>query len=550
MLQFLSIRNFALIEKTEIHFSEGFSVITGETGAGKSILLGALGHVLGKRADLSSLMDKEEKCVIEAHFDLSAYQLRAFFEAHDLDYDTHTILRREILPSGKSRAFVNDVPVTLPDLQELGSHLIDIHSQQQTRTLTEETVQLEILDTLAGQLADVDAFRKQLDQLKADRRERQRWVDQMAALQRDADYNQYLLEELRQAQLREGMQEEWEQALQELGGAEAIKEALARSSSSIYADEIGVRAQLREIRSALQKIASFNPLYLELLERVTQAEIEVDDIGREMEAALARVNDDPAELQRVEDRLRILYDLQRKHQVATVAELLEIEQRLDSTVSSGDACEAQISALEEKIMRHEAELLARAEALHKGRIAALPQIQSRMEDLLAQLGMPHARFDIRLIDADSFRPDGKDEIRWLFSANKGAAPGLLSKTASGGEMSRIMLVVKAILSSYRKLPTVIFDEIDTGVSGEVAGQMGNILQQMAAEMQVIAITHLPQIAAKGQHHFKVFKKTEGERTVSGLESLTEEGRIAEIAEMLSGKAPSESALTHARSLLN
>ncbi len=550
MLQFLSIRNFALIEKTEIHFSDGFSVITGETGAGKSILLGALGHVLGKRADLSSLMDKEEKCVIEAHFDLSGYELESFFETHDLDYDTHTILRREILPSGKSRAFVNDSPVTLPDLQELGSYLIDIHSQQQTRTLSDETVQLEILDTLAGQRPVVEAFRKQLDQLKSDRRERQRWVDQLSTAQRDADYNQYLLEELRQAQLRDGLQEEWEQALHELGGAETIKEALGRSVASVFSDEVGIRAQLRDVRSALQKIAAFNTGYAELLERVTQTEIEIDDIGREMEAALSRVNDDPSELQRVEERLRVLYDLQRKHQVTTVAALLEIQERLETEVLSGDAFEAAIAELDQKIAQHEAELSEHAAALHAGRQGAIPNIQTQMETLLAQLGMPHAHFDIRLTDADAFRPDGKDEIRWLFSANKGTAPGLLSKTASGGEMSRIMLVVKAILSGYRQLPTIIFDEIDTGVSGEVAGQVGRILEQMGEGMQVIAITHLPQIAAKGRQHFRVFKKTEGERTISGLELLSEEGRIGEIAEMLSGKAPSESALAHARTLLN
>jgi len=550
MLQFLSIRNFALIEKTEIRFSEGFTVITGETGAGKSILLGALGHVIGKRADLSSLMDKEEKCVIEAHFDLSGYELEPFFEEHDLDYDVHTILRREILPSGKSRAFVNDSPVTLPDLQELGSHLIDIHSQQQTRTLSEESVQLEILDTLAGQLTLVGQFREQLEQLRVDRRERQRLADQLSSAHRDADYNQYLLEELQKAELREGMQEEWEQALQELGGAESVKEALGRSAAAIFGEEQGIRSQLREVRSALHKIASLNTAYAELLERVTQSEIEIDDIGREMEALLARVNDDPMELQRVEDRLRLLYDLQRKHQVSTVASLLDIQNKLETEVLSGDALESAIAALDEKNAKAEQQLVELSQLIREGRVKAIPQIKEQMEALLAQLGIPHARFEIRLSESSDFRSDGKDEIKWLFSANKGSEPGLLSKTASGGEMSRIMLVVKAIVSRYRKLPTIIFDEIDTGVSGEVAGQMGRILQQMASDMQVIAITHLPQIAARGRSHFRVFKRTEGERTTSGLESLSEEGRISEIAEMLSGKPPSESALHHARTLLN
>lgn len=550
MLQYLSIRNFALIEKTEIHFSKGFSVITGETGAGKSILLGALGHVLGKRADLSSLKDKEEKCVIEAHFDISGYGLRPFFDGRDLDYEEVTILRREILPSGKSRAFVNDSPVTLPDLQDLGSFLIDIHSQQQTRVLSEEEFQLEVLDALSGNRLLLDAFAEQLKQLRSDKKEKLRLEEILKHNVRDADYNTYLLKELQEANLSDGQQEELEATLGGLSNAEAIKEAFGKASDSIYNEEIGIRKQLRDIRSSLQKIVAFHPDYAKLLERITESEIEIGDIARDMDQLSGKISDDPKALERVEEQLRVIYDLQRKHHVGTVAELLDIRQKLETEVSSGEELQEAISKLESLIASAEKEMEEKASVIRAKRSAAIPSLKEKLEASLSQLGMPYARFDIELTESATFRNNGKDDIRFLFSANKGSAPGLLAKTASGGEMSRIMLSVKALLSQYQKLPTIIFDEIDTGVSGEIANRMGAIMQEMGEGMQVISITHLPQIAARGAQHFRVFKATEGEQTVSGLELLSDDSRVLEIAEMLSGKSPSDSAINHAKALLN
>lgn len=550
MLHYLSIRNFALIEKTEIRFSGGFSVITGETGAGKSILLGALGHVLGKRADLSSLQDKEQKCVIEAHFDISGHGLHSFFEERDLDYDDTTILRREILPSGKSRAFVNDSPVNLTDLQELGNFLIDIHSQQQTRVLSEEAFQFELLDALSDNASRVADYTSLLAELRRDQKIKQRLQEAVAAALRDADYNTYLYNELQEAQLTEGMQEELEAAQLALGSAETIREALGRSTALIHDEEYGVRKQLRELRAALQKIASLHPDYEQLLKRIEESGIELDDIARDMDLLARKVTDDPKELERVEEKLRVLYDLQRKHHVTTVAELLAIQQKLAEQVVSGEELQEKISEIDGRIRQAETELEAQAAIIRDNRKKAIPPLVEKLEASLAGLGMPHAHFRIELIPSETFRGNGKDCLQFLFSANKGLAPGLLSKTASGGEMSRIMLSVKSILSQYKKLPAIIFDEIDTGVSGEMAGRMGAIMQEMGEGMQVIAITHLPQIAARGAQHFKVFKTTEGGRTTSGLELLSDEGRVLEIAEMLSGKSPSDSAINHAKALLN
>lgn len=549
MLTSLSIKNFALIEQLDIRFSNEFSIITGETGAGKSILLGALGLVLGRRADLTSLKDKEQKCVIEAHFEIKPYALQPFFEENDLDYEETTIIRREILPSGKSRAFVNDSPVNLQELQELGDFLLDIHSQHQTRELTDEAYQLQILDALARHQDVLLDYKIRLSRYKNIRTQLKQLQSEKDALLKEQDYNSFLLEELLSANLKDGEQEELEATFEKLSNVEFIREALDKSLMIANEEQIGVIQNLKEIKGALQKIAPLSKEYQELSERLSSVLIEFDDIADEIQRHTDALMSDPEQLELANQKLQHIYSLQKKHQVNTVAELLDIQNALDEKVVQADDMDARIEAL----TREEAEikeiLNGLAETLSANRVKAAPVLIGQITEILAELGMPNARFEFEIRPSETFLPSGKDEVQLLFAANKGTSFGLLKKVASGGEMSRIMLAVKAILANYTKLPTIIFDEIDTGVSGEIAHKMGDIMKKMSRKMQVFAITHLPQIAAKGNQHYKVFKSVQGETTVSELKLLNTDERIVEIAEMLSGKDISDSALNHAKSLL-
>lgn len=550
MLASLSIKNFALIEKLSIDFSKGFSIITGETGAGKSILLGALGLVLGKRADLTSLKDKEEKCVIEAQFDLSKYNLKPFFEANDLDYEDQTIIRREILPSGKSRAFINDSPVNLNELQELGIFLIDIHSQHQTQELSDENIQFQIIDAIAGNLDLVVEFASLLKTYKQDKSKLSDLFSDLKEAKKEQDYNAFLLEELLAAKLISGQQEEFESTFEQLNNVEFIKENLDKSLAIANEEQFGVLQNLKEIKVALQKIALMSADYNTLFERTNSMVIELDDIVSEINILSEKLVNDPEKLDLINQKLQVLYSLQKKHQVSTIDELLEIQNELESKVVSVDNLENDIKKLETAIEIKVSELNSKAIIIRENRLKAVPVLSEKLIYFLEQLGMPNARFKIEVKETPSFSPNGKDEIQFLFSANKGSDFGLLKKVASGGEMSRIMLAVKAILAQYSKLPTIIFDEIDTGVSGEIANKMSEIMKRMSEDMQVFAITHLPQIAAKGNEHFKVFKTTIGNQTQSELKLLTNEERVVEIAEMLSGKDISDSAINHAKALLN
>ena len=552
MLTSLSISNFALIEKLSIDFSGGFSVITGETGAGKSILLGALGLVLGKRADLTSLKNKDEKCVIEAHFRISGYQLQDFFAANDLDYDDLTILRREILPSGKSRAFVNDSPVNLNELQELGVLLIDIHSQHQTQELSEEHIQFQIIDVIAANQTVLSDYATVLKAYKHDKSQLRDLLSQISEARKEQDYNAFLLNELTEANLEAGQQQDWESELEQLGNVELIKENLLRSIAMANEEQMGVLTGLKEIKASLQKIASFSPLYNDLHERSNSLIIELDDVVSELESQVEKLTDDPERLEMISQRLQLLYNLQKKHQAPTVAELLAIQTDLESKVAIVDTLEDGIKALETALTKNNEMLDKLAAEIHQKRQQAIPILTGKLQQYLSQLGMPNARFNIELEPSESFNYNGKDNLRFLFSANKGSDFGLMKKVASGGEMSRIMLAVKAILSQAKstQLPTIIFDEIDTGVSGEIANKMAAIMKEMSGSMQVFAITHLPQIAAKGAMHFKVYKKIVNEQTQSELQLLTEDERVVEIAEMLSGKDASDSAINHAKALLN
>ena len=550
MLASLSISNFALIDKLGIDFSDGFSIITGETGAGKSILLGALGLVLGKRADLSSLKNKEEKCVIEAHFQIANYKLQPFFESNDLDYEDETIIRREILPSGKSRAFINDSPVNLQELQELSVFLIDIHSQHQTQELSEELFQFQIIDSVAHNQENINLYSAILSSFKKDKSQLSTLTSKLQSLLKEQDYNTFLLEELLSANLKVKDQEELEQVYEQLNNVEFIKENIDKSLALANEEQFGILQNLKEIKIALQKTIAFSPEYQSLFDRINSVTIEFDDIISELSQQTENLVHDPENLELVNQKLQNIYNLQKKHQVNSVAELLDIQNDLDNKVVSVVELEFEINKLAAKIEKATTELDTLAINIRNNRLKAVPVLSEKLIFILEQLGMPNVRFNMELKETDHYFANGKDELQFLFSANKGSDFGLLKKVASGGELSRIMLAVKGILAQYSSLPTIIFDEIDTGVSGEIANKMAAIMKDMSGKMQVFSITHLPQIAAKGKMHYKVYKSIQGNTTISELKLLTFEERIVEIAEMLSGKDISDSALNHAKALLN
>lgn len=550
MITSLSIKNYALIEKLTIDFSKGFSTITGETGAGKSIILGALGLVLGKRADLTSLKNKEEKCIIEAHFEISKYNLLPFFDANDLDYENDTIIRREILPSGKSRAFINDSPVNLQELQELSLFLIDIHSQQQTQELSDENVQFEIIDAIANNKEIILEYHTLLKSYKSDKSRLNSLLKRQSESKKEQEYKTFLLDELIAAQLKSGEQESLEADFEKLNNVEIIKESIDRSLAVANEEQIGVLHNLNEIKVSLQKIASFSNEYHSLLDRITSLTIEFDDISDEMIRCSEKLINDPEQLDLISQKLQVIFTLQKKHQVLSVDELLQIQGNLENSVLELGNMEEEITTLTLSIKQKTVELDAFATTIHNNRLVSIPVLSQKLITILETLGMPNVRFNIDINMTETYFQNGKDELQFLFSANKGTDFGLLKKVASGGEMSRIMLAVKAILAQYSKLPTLIFDEIDTGVSGEIAIRMGEIMKEMSQKMQIFAITHLPQIAAKGNAHFKVFKSTVGEDTQSELKLLNDDERIVEIAQMLSGNVVSDSALNHAKALLN
>ena len=550
MITSLSIENFALIEKLSIDFSSGFSTITGETGAGKSILLGALGLVLGKRADLTSLKNKNEKCIIEAHFQIANYNLHSFFSSNDLDYEEETIIRREILPSGKSRAFINDTPVNLQELQDLSLFLIDIHSQHQTQELSEEDFQFQIIDSIANNQDLISKYDSQLKLYKKQKSDLSQLNLQIQNALNEQDYNTFLLKELVEADIANCDQSELEATLEKLSNVESIKENLVKAELLAHEEQFGVLHNLKEMRVALQKASGFSATYHSLFERLNSVLIELDDISRDLKNESENLINDPELLENVNHKLQLIYSLQKKHQVLTLDELLVIQNELDRKIISIADVEAQIQFLEKSIKENEFQLNQLAHEIHENRVKVIPILVEKLIQILEQLGMPNARFDIKINETASYFKNGKDELQFLFSANKGSDFGVVKKVASGGELSRIMLAVKAILAKYSKLPTIIFDEIDTGVSGEIANKMGDIMKEMSQTMQVFTITHLPQIAAKGSTHFKVFKTVLNEQTHSELKRLSNEERVLEIAQMLSGMQVSDSAINHAKALLD
>ncbi|MBW1297512.1 DNA repair protein RecN [Aquimarina litoralis] len=550
MLRSLSIKNFALIEQLQVSFDAGLITITGETGAGKSLLLGALGLLLGKRADLSSIKDSANKCSIEGVFDIEKYNLIPFFEDEDLDYESETIIRREILPSGKSRAFINDTPVTLSSLNKLGLKLIDIHSQHQTLEVTTNDFQFEVLDALSETDREIQSYKRGLSLLKTKEKEERLLLDSQQELTKEHDYNSFLLNELLEAKLQSGELAQLEERYETLINIEEIQERLSGSVSLVSSEEVGISDLLNTLKANLSKIAPFSGKLKELSDRVHSVYIELEDVNESLQNELESLDADPEQLEEVSNRLQIIHNLQTKHTVSSVEELISIKEELEEKVSKTESLSDDIKEIQKEIETIKSQLDEVAIKIHKKRTKALPRLVSELEDILKSLGMSNATFKTSLKLQEKYLSNGKEELEFLFSANKGGAYGVLKKVASGGELSRIMIAIKAILSRYTQLPTIIFDEIDTGVSGEIAHKMADLMMTMSKNLQVFSITHLPQIAANGQSQYKVFKEDVNDTTVTRLKLLNEEDRIREIAEMIGGKQISDSALTHAKSLLH
>ena len=550
MLTNLSIKNYALIDHLNVKFTNGFTVITGETGAGKSILLGGLSLVLGKRADLSSLREKEDKCIVEAEFEISKYGLESFFMENDLDYETKTIIRREILPSGKSRAFINDSPVTLDILSQLGDQLIDVHSQHQTLRLADNDFQLKVIDALADNGQVISAYSSKLLLYQSTQKELQKLVDFQNSATKEHEYNSFLLQELISAPLKEGILEELEEQYEQLNNVEIILEQLSHGQQLLNDEQIGLVNLLTELKQVSNKLASFGHQYSDINERIKSVFIELDDISTELNILNDKVEADPQLLEQVNAKLQLLYDLLKKHKAQTIPELMEIRNALDEKVSATENVVADIDRKKKELHQLETALNTEASNISKRRKLVIPKLKEQLEETLIDLGMASATFKIDISPSKEFKSTGKDDLSFLFSANKGSAYGDLKKVASGGELSRIMLTIKAILARYEQLPTMMFDEIDTGVSGEISNKMGDIMKDMSNTMQIFSITHLPQVAAKGVHHFKVYKEEELMGTNTKMKRLSSEERVVELAEMLGGKTLSDSALAHARQLLD
>ncbi len=550
MLTSLSIKNYALIEDINIGLQPGFTIITGETGAGKSIMLGALGLLLGDRADFSSIRNTEKKCVIEGTFGISNYKLENFFKKEDLDYEKQSIIRREILPSGKSRAFINDTPVKITALQKLGNYLIDIHSQHETLSLGNAEYQFSVIDTIAKNEGMILEYKKELKEYKVLLNRFEELKAQQSQAAKEYDYNIFLLNELEEANLKEGMLEELEERYEELNNVEELTENLSSAVNMLQQEEIGSLDSLKSVRASLSRIAQFSANYENFHERVQSVIIELDDLEAEMTDALDRIEANPEELEVVNQKLQVIYNLQKKHNAENIEELLSIMRELQEKVSVTENAESALNEVQAAIKDQEIQLKKTATKLHENREKIIPAFIEQTEGILKDLGMPNARLNIELERGEEFLANGLDKLEWYLAANKGGSFKEIKKAASGGELSRIMLAVKSILAAQSNLPTIIFDEIDTGVSGEIAKKMGEILKNMGSNMQVIAITHLPQIAGKGATHFKIFKEDNETATQTKIVMLEENDRIEELALMLGGNTKSDSARAHAKALLN
>ena len=550
MLKSLFIQNFVLIDNLDIHFDQGFSVITGETGAGKSIILGALSLVLGQRADGKSIKQGADKCVIEAVFDVSKYQLESFFLDNDLEYDSEScILRRELYASGKSRAFVNDSPVSLAILKELGTKLIDIHSQHQNLLLGDNRFQLRVVDVMAENEILLILYKKEYTRYQGLRKELSNLKERAAQSKQEEDYIRFQLDQLEEANLQPDEQDELEQEQETLSHAEEIKSSLYRVSSCLDGEEQGVVSLLKESLSSMDTLERYFPRAKEIAERLRSAYIDLNDLASEMEGLIEDVEFNPDRLTWVNERLDTLYALQQKHRVSSVEELIALRDQFRAQLADIDSFDEQIAALEKQVQNSYKELLQQASVLSEQRKIASVAFAQQLVEMVAPLGMPHTRFQVDVVPRKEPESDGMDEIRFMFSANKSMAIQPVAQTASGGEISRLMLCIKAMIAGFTALPTIIFDEVDTGVSGDIADKMGHIMQDLGSKMQVFAITHLPQIAAQGKAHYFVYKEDVQDRTVTRIRLLDKEERVREVARMLSGSALTEASLANAKDLL-
>lgn len=549
MLKSLSIKNYALIKELVIHPDASLNIITGETGAGKSIMLGALGLLMGNRADVKALFSEDEKCVVEGTFEVKELNLKAYFEENDVDYDTTTIIRREIAPSGKSRAFVNDQPVTLDVLKELGDKLMDIHSQHDTLQLGSNTFQLNILDTFSQNAKLIEEFTGTYKTFKKAEKEYTDLLAKAELLRKEFEYNSFLLNELTQVKLEEVNQKELEEEQKLLENAEEIKRKLAQAFEYLNHPEMPALGLLKDAGLTLSTIVSLSEKYAILRDRLNSSLIELQDISQELEVENSKIETDNVRLETVTDILNNLYKLQKKHAVESSSELISIRNELSAKVETVLNLSEDLQKLETRKKEFEEDALNAAKKLSAARNKSIQPLQNQITAILQDLGMPNAVLDINS-EEKPMSADGIDGIAFRFSANKGSSPKPLKDVASGGEFSRVMLALKYILAQKSQLPTIIFDEIDTGISGEVAVKVGNLLQDMAKVLQVMAITHLPQIAGKGNSHFYVFKDDSEAKTISKMKKLSTEERVYEIATMIGGQNPSESAINSAKELLS
>lgn len=550
MLRSLYIQNYALIEKLDIGFDSGFSVITGETGAGKSIILGAIGLLLGQRADVKSIRKGASKCIIEAHFDVSAYGMQPFFEANELEYEDECILRRELYASGKSRAFINDTPASLVQMKELGELLIDVHSQHQNLLLNKEGFQLNVLDLLAHDDAELAAYQKLYNDWRQARQDLEALVARAEQSRADEDYIRFQLEQLEEANLTDGEQEELEQEAEMLAHAEDIKAGLYRAGQALNADEGGVLEALKDCQNTMMGLRSVFAPAGELADRLDSVYIELKDISQEVADKEEEVEFNPARLDEVNARLNLIYSLQQKHRVDTVKALLSLQENYALQLSAITSSDEDIAHLEAQVKELFSQVTAQAQVLTEARTRAAREVERQMAARLVPLGMPNVRFQVEMGVRKEPGVHGADTVNFLFSANKNGVLQNISSVASGGEIARVMLSVKAMIAGAVKLPTIVFDEIDTGVSGEIADRMADIMQEMGDnDRQVISITHLPQIAARGRAHYKVYKEDNEVETNSHIRRLTYDERVEELAHMLSGATLTEAALNNARALL-
>lgn len=550
MLRTLYIQNYALIEKLDIDFETGFSVITGETGAGKSIILGAIGLLLGQRADVKAIRQGETKCVIEARFVISAYHMQSFFEDNELEYEEECILRRELYASGKSRAFINDTPASLTQMRELGEQLIDVHSQHQNLLLNKEGFQLNVLDILAHNEEALEVYRQLYNEWKRLDKELNDLIVQAGQNKADEDYIRFQLEQLQEAHLEEGEQEELEQEAETLSHAEEIKAGLYRVEQTFASDEGGLLPAMKESLNTLQALQKVYQPSGELAGRMESVYIELKDIAQEIGSQGESIEFNPVRLEEVNERLNLIYSLQQKHRVQTVGELIALTEEYSEKLTAITSYDDQIADLTDRRDEQYNKVKKQASLLTKARTVAAQEVEKQMGSRLIPLGMPNVRFHVEMGLKKEPGAQGEDTVNFLFSANKNGALQSISSVASGGEIARVMLSIKAMIAGAVKLPTIVFDEIDTGVSGEIADRMADIMQEMGEQnRQVISITHLPQIASRGRAHYKVYKKDSDTETNSHIRRLTSEERVEEIAHMLSGATLTEAALSNAKALL-